>query len=132
MKVDFNIIEAKVYPSPVNTIRVADTGNKYGGAHHYIINPMGRYSQERKCPEYLTDYGEIVFVKKDEVTGEFTPGYQTEQLLLVLLDRHEKLSKVFPSDTDDEFIAHLNGALGALESRVRDRESRGVMGQLKK
>lgn len=132
MKKEFEIVKAKVYPSDVNTIRVTDVDNEYGGAHHYIINPMGKYNEEKGEPEYLTGYGEIRFVQKDKESGEFTPGFQTEQILLMLIDRHTKLSKVFSAEIDEEFIGHLQSAVNLLEKRVKDREDRGVMGKLEK
>lgn len=129
---EFFPIGAMVYPSNVNTIRVTDIDDQYGGAHTYVINPMVDFDQESNTPVYDKSIGLIQFVKKDPETGEFIPGFQTEQLLLMLIDRHLKLSSVFPSDIDDEFISHLSGALNLLESRVKERTERGVIGKLEK
>lgn len=128
----FSPIGAMVYPSNVNTIRVTDVDDQYGGAHIYAINPMVNFDTENKVPVYDKSIGIIPFVKKDPETGEFIPGFQTEQILLMLIDRHLKLSSVFPSDIDEEFISHLSGALNLLEGRVRERTARGVIGKLEK
>ena len=127
---DFNTIESKVYPSSVNTISVL-TDDTYGGAHNYrIIESLG-FDSERQDHMYTNKFQEIKFIKK-ELDGSITPGLQSEQLLLVLIDRHRKLNERFPCDENLEMIKHLEAALGYQTARVRDRINRQVMGKLKK
>lgn len=46
--------------------------------------------------------------------------------------RHIQLNNAFPSSQNEEFLAHIVAARELLADRVRDRVSRGVMGELKK
>ncbi len=59
-------------------------------------------------------------------------GLQSEQLVLVLLDRAVKLNARFPSDHNTKMIAGLEMFLEACKERVEERMTRGVMGELKK
>jgi hypothetical protein len=61
-----------------------------------------------------------------------TPGLQTEQLLIAIHDRHQKLNAKFFSEDGLKFIRKIEEALVCLEDRVRERIARGVMGDLKK
>ncbi len=121
-------IEAKVYPSDQDTIMVEDDPI-YGGAHVYQFRDcMGFVDGETKYVDYAQG---IRFVYKAD-DGVMIPGVQSEQLVLMLIDRHEKLNARFPSQFNDKAIAGLKMFLEAQKERVEDRMARGVMGDLKK
>lgn len=132
----FNPIDQTVFPSTEKTIFVAN--DQYGGAHHYkIINCLG-FNPVSQNTEYAVDKDmdyeksqTIDFVFKDE-DGNFVPGLQSEQLVIMLIDRHKKLNEKFPSRHNQQAIAGLQMFLDACEARVRERMSRGVMGKLEK
>ena len=64
--------------------------------------------------------------------GSITPGLQSEQLALILLDRVKKLNERYPSEQNDKQIEGLTMYLQACKDRVEERINRGVMGELKK
>lgn len=121
-------IEAKVYPSDHNSISVLDDED-YGGAHTYYLNKCLGF--QNGSTKYNRDAHIVQFVQKDE-DGTIHPGVQSEQLLLMLLDRHEKLNAKYPSEQHAQFVKGIKMALDAQMSRVIDRENRGIMGELKK
>lgn len=117
-----------VYPSKKETIAVT-IDKDYGGAHEYhIIESLGH---DKGKPKYAGSEQKIHFVQKD-LDGVVTPGLQSEQLLLVLIDRHKKLNAKFPSREGALAITKMEEALHWLEARVKERVGRGVMGDLKK
>jgi len=121
-------IEAAVFPSQENTITVAEDKN-YGGAHYYQIqNCKGFINNETQYDDTFQSF-EFVHMGDDNV---ITPGLQSEQLVLMLLDRHTKLNARFPSAENDKMIEGLHMFMNACAKRVKDRMSRGVMGELKK
>lgn len=121
-------IDAKVYPSDEQTISVAED-ETYGGAHCYIIRECLGFADGKT---QYTDTEQVVqFVRKND-DGSIVPGLQSEQLVLALLDRHEKLNARFPSEQNAKMITGLRMFLEACEERVRSRMERGVMGELKK
>ena len=61
-----------------------------------------------------------------------TPGLQSEQLVIALIDRTQKLNAQYPSEFNNKMIAGLQMFLEACKERVQDRISRDVMGKLKK
>lgn len=73
----------------------------------------------------------IQFVHKAS-DGTITPGLQSEQLVIALIDRHKKLNERFPSVHNEKMIQGLEIFLEACKERIDDRISRGVMGELKK
>lgn len=73
----------------------------------------------------------VQFVQKNE-DGSMTPGLQSEQLLIALIDRHKKLNNRYPSHEGELAITKMEEALHWLEARVKERTNRGVMGELKK
>ncbi|MBC6988572.1 hypothetical protein [Hymenobacter sp. BT491] len=123
-----NALNESVFPSEQKTILCVATDSKFKGAHNYYVQPMVGYQDGAV---YGAELVSIPFVKRNE-DGTWQPGVQTEQLLLLLKDRHEKLNEVFPSEDHAQFIAGIDMALEALEKRVRERTQRGVMGQLQK
>lgn len=121
-------IEGVVYPSEEKTIMVEDDPI-YGGAHHYVIKNCKGFNDGKT--EYVDSKHSIQFVQKLE-DGTVIPGLQSEQLVLVLLDRAIKLNARFPSIQNETMISGLNIFLQACRDRVEDRMNRGVMGDLKK
>ena len=121
-------LDAKVYPSDEQTISVVED-ETYGGAHCYIIRECLGFADGKT---QYTDTEQVVqFVQKND-DGSIVPGLQSEQLVLALLDRHEKLNARFPSEQNAKMLAGLRMFLEACEERVRSRMERGVMGELKK
>ncbi|MDF7810512.1 hypothetical protein [Hymenobacter sp. YC55] len=123
-----NAVNASVFPSRQKTMLCVATDDKFQGAHNYYLMPMIGFQDGAVYGGNLVS---IPFVKRNE-DGTWQPGVQTEQLLHILKDRHEKLNAVYPSDDHAQFIAGIDLALEALEKRVRERTQRGVMGELKK
>ena len=117
-----------VYPSSETTVFVEDDED-YGGAHSYhFVNSLGHSDGK---PVYVE--GEptvsIHFVKKEE--SGMVAGLQSEQLLIALIDRHNKLNAKFPSIDGALAITKMQEALHWLQARVKERLDRGVMGELK-
>ncbi|MDC6350761.1 hypothetical protein PP178_04300 [Zeaxanthinibacter sp. PT1] len=101
----------------------------YGGAHNYVAkNCLGFHDGETV---YTDSVEEISFIKKND-DGTIEAGFQSEQLLAILIDRHEKLNARFPSDHGEAAILRMKQALLSLQARVAERKARGVMGELKK
>lgn len=121
-------IEAKVFPSEENTI-TAEQDEQYGGAHYYQIQNCKGFSNGKT--EYDESLQSIQFVHKAD-NGEMTPGVQSEQLVLMLIDRTAKLNARFPSEQNEKMLKGLQMFLDACKERVQDRINRGVMGELKK
>lgn len=121
-------IDAVVYPSDEPTISVVDDAT-YGGAHCYAIRECLGFDDGKTL--YTETRQFIRFVRKNN-HGTMIPGLQSEQLVLALLDRHEKLNARFPSEQNAKMIAGLRMFLKACEERVKNRMERGVMGELKK
>lgn len=123
-------INSVVFPSGEKTIAV-DIDPIYGGAHYYLINNCKGFDPEKNDAIYTKNQQSIQFVQKDD-DGKVTEGLQSEQLALVLLDRCQKLNARFPSSHNEKQMAGLRMFLEGCEDRVRERMSRGVMGELKK
>lgn len=124
----FRTIDMSVYPSDQKTVYVK-YDDLYEGAHNYFITKtLGFHNGETN---YVFDEQEIQFVKKDD-NGDITPGIQNEQLIIMLLDRDEKLNNRFPHETYEEKKACLIRYLELCKNRIDDRIQRNVMGDLKK
>lgn len=122
------IIEAAVFPSTENTIKAEDDAI-YGGAHRYHINEcLGFVDGKTK---YVETYQTLQFIQKQD-DGTIIPGLQSEQLVLMLIDRQKKLNARFPSPFSDKAINGLEIFLEAQRERVQERIDRGIMGELKK
>jgi len=117
----------KVFPSEKNTIRV-HKDDTYGGAHEYIITNCLGFSGGQT--QYDNTTQRIKFVKKLD-DGKMESGLQSEQLVLVLIDRQKKLNARFPSPFNEKALFGLQIFLDAQRARVQDRIDRGVMGELK-
>lgn len=129
MRKMIEVIGGKVFPSKIQSVAVAED-DEYGGAHYYhFISSMGFEDGEAK---YTSEKSQgIQFIKK-ESDGTMTPGLQSEQLLIALIDRHKKLNAKYPSREGALAITKMEEALHWLEARVRERIDRGVMGKLEK
>ena len=125
---DGRAVNAVVYPSVERTIFSADDP-KYGGGHRYQFQESIGFSQG--VAGYVESRQEIRFVKKEE-DGTMTPGLQSEQLVIALIDRTQKLNAQYPSEFNNKMIAGLQMFLEACKERVQDRISRDVMGKLEK
>lgn len=113
------IEELLVYPSLEPTIEVIpDDGAKMCAG---FVNGKTKYVD-------ATDT--IQFVHKHE-DGTVTPGWQSEQLALILLDRVKKLNEKFPCEQNAKQVAALEAYLDACKERIDDRLNRNVMGDLK-
>ena len=127
----FKPVNPPVYPSSEQTVFVHEEPT-YGGAHLYhITNCMGFENGETQYVLSEFDVQSIQFVHKAD-DGTITPGLQSEQLVIMLLDRHIKLDERFPSPQNKQMISCLQGFLDACQARIDDRINRGVMGKLKR
>lgn len=118
-----------VFPSEEQTISVEDADGVYGGAHKYTVRECKGFHEGKT--EYVDTTQTIQFIQKLE-DGTITPGLQSEQIVLILLDRHRKLNHVFESEQYTKMLHGLNMFLEACRERVQERMDRGVMGELKK
>lgn len=121
-------LERAVYPSTEPTVYVVDDPI-YGGAHEYVFTECLGF--EGGKTQYGTGQQILRFVRKED-NGCVMPGLQSEQLVIALLDRQQKLNARFPSPFSDKAIRGLEMFLEAQQERVDDRLKRGVMGALKK
>lgn len=118
-----------VYPSDKQTVFALKNNDQYGGAHCYLFtNCLGFNNGET---QYDVTAQEIQFVQKHD-DGSVTPGLQSEQLVIALIDRQKKLNSRFPSSHSEKAIKGLEMFLEAQKERVEERIQRGVMGELKK
>jgi hypothetical protein len=119
---------ARVFPSEEETIS-CENDDVYGGAHLYTARLSEGFADGKAI--YTEDEALIQFVQANE-DGTMRPGLQSEQLVLILIDRHQKLHSKFPSPYTHDMLKGLNMFLNASRQRVHDRINRGVMGNLKK
>ena len=126
----FRYLDGTVFPSDERTIAVL-MNDTYGGAHkYYFTNCVGH--QDGKTA-YTSGLGQVIqFLEKPADGGPVIPGVQSEQLIIALIDRTERLNEKFPSPFNDLMIRNLEGALAASRARVEDRLERDVMGKLAK
>lgn len=119
-----------VFPTSEVSVRSHDdVDGDYGGAHKYELdNCVGFVDGQTK---YDGGKQTIQFVQKLE-DGSMTPGIQSEQLLIALIDRHKKLNAKFPSREGSIAITKMEESLLWLGARVQERIDRGVMGNLEK
>lgn len=123
-----NQLDKCIFPSTKKTIFV-DSDDTYGGAHSYSANLCRGFNNGET--EYIDELHEIKFIKKLD-DGTIIPGLQSEQLLIILIDRHKKLNDRFPSREGALAITKMEEALHWLRARVEERVERGVMGNLTK
>lgn len=119
-----------VFPSTEPTIEVIPTDG-YNGAHRYRAKMSVGFNKKTNSAEYIDKTDTIQFVQKNE-DGTMIPGWQSEQLALILLDRVQKLNAKYPSPQNEKQIEGLQMFLDACRERIEDRMNRGVMGDLKK
>jgi hypothetical protein len=126
----FRYLDGVVFPSEERTIAV-QTNDTYGGAHkYYFTNCIGHKDGKTT---YTPGEGQIIqFIEKPADGSPVIPGVQSEQLIVALIDRHQRLNEKFPSPFNDLMIRNLEGALAASKARVEDRLERDVMGKLAK
>lgn len=117
-----------VFPSTEPTIEVIPTDG-YEGAHRYRVKLSLGFKDGKALYSDKTDT--IQFAHKVD-KDTFIPGWQDEQLLLIMLDRAEKLNAKYPSEFNNKKVEGLKMALEACKERIEDRMNRGVMGDLKK
>lgn len=116
-----------VYPSKVETIEVIpDDG--FNGAYRYRAQMCAGFVNGKT--KYVDTTDTIQFVHKKE-DGSIVPGWQSEQLALILLDRVKKMNEKFPCEQNDKQVIALEAYLEACRERIDDRLDRGVMGDLK-
>lgn len=122
-------LNATVFPSNEKTISVREDSD-YGGAHEYEMQECKGYDPYTKETGYCITTQRIRFIQK-KTDGTVIPGLQSEQLVLMLLDRHAKLNAKFPSPQNEKMIQGLQMFLDACKERIEDRINREVMGELK-
>lgn len=127
-KVEKIDLDGTVFPSKEKTIQVINDAT-YGGAHCYIIRECLGFKDGKTS--YVDSKQVIQFIQKLD-DGTVIPGLQSEQLVLMLIDRHKKLNARFPSAQNEKMIQGLEMFLEASRERVEERINRGVMGELKK
>lgn len=125
---DIKEIDGRVFPSEEKTVRVVDDAD-YGGAHTYHLQNCLGFNGGKT--QYQSEGQAIQFIQKNE-DGSVIPGLQSEQLVLMLIDRHKKLNRKFPSEQYYKMLQGLNLFLEACQERVEERIKKGVMGELKK
>lgn len=119
-----------VFPSKEETIEVLPNDG-YEGAHRYRAKMSLGYDSKKKKNVYSDKTDTIQFVQKNE-DGTIIPGWQSEQLAMILLDRVQKLNAKYPSEYNEKQIEGLQIYLDACRARIENRLNRGVYGELKK
>lgn len=119
---------ASVFPSQDVTVYENEL---FDPGYTYQMNEMIGFDPENDQAIYSHLQQAISFVQKHE-DGTWTPGLQSEQLLIALIDRHKKLNAKFPSREGALAITKMEEALMWMEARVKERTNRGVMGKLEK
>ena len=117
-----------VYPSNVETIEFMN--DDFNGAYRYRIKLSKGYNQTKKRMDYSDKKLVIQFIRKN-ADGSVIPGLQDEQLILVMMDRLQKLDAKFHSDTVTKKMKALQDYLDACKERIDERLGRGVYGELK-
>jgi len=118
-----------VFPSGEKSVLVdIDNDPDYNGAHRYQFKESLGFNNGKA--DYQDSYQSLYFIQKN-LDGSITPGLQSEQLLICLIDRHKKLNEKFPSREGALAITKMEEALHWLEARVKERINRDVMGELK-
>ena len=117
-----------VYPSNVETIEFMN--DDFNGAHRYRIKLSKGYNQTKKRVDYSDKKLVIQFIQKN-ADGSIIPGLQDEQLILVMMDRLQKLDAKYHSDTVTKKMKALQDYLDACKERIDERLGRGVYGELK-
>lgn len=125
---DLTVLDSTVFPSDEKTIAV-EPDPDYGGAHCYHIKNCVGFNNGKTG--YVPEEQTIQFVQKN-ADGSIIPGLQSEQLVLMLIDRHTKLNAKYPDPRFDRLVGSLRAFLQAAHERVQERIDRGVMGELKK
>lgn len=126
----FRYLDGVVFPSEERTIAVLKD-DTYDGAHKYYLTNCLGFNDGKT--EYTPGEGQIInFIQKPTDGGPIIPGIQSEQLVIMLLDRHEKLNNAFPSEQYAKMKAGLEMFLEASKERVEARIARDVMGKLEK
>lgn len=116
------------FPSEVETIEV-NPNDGYNGAHRYRAQMCAGF--ENGETQYVDKTDTIQFVQKNE-DGTVIPGWQSEQIVNILIDRTKKLNEKFPSEHNEKMIEGLQTFLDACKERISERIDRGVMGKLQK
>jgi hypothetical protein len=93
--------------------------------------PMAKLYASANVVEYDDSHQAIQFIQKLD-DGRIISGIQSEQLVMILLDRHKKLNAHFPSAQNEKAMVGLQMFLDASRERIQERMNRGVMGELKK
>ena len=118
-----------VFPSKVETIEVIPTDG-YNGAHRYRARMLNSFKNGRS--NYSTTKTDTIQFVQHHEDDSWTPGWQDEQLLYILIDRAIKLNEKYPHPTNKKKLDGLYMALEACKERVEERMSRNVQGELKK
>lgn len=101
-----------------------------GGGHVYELRESAGWDNDNQCTKFVDSAQTIHFVRKN-LEGELSPGVTSEQVIQMLIHRHEELDKAFPSKENKRCVEHLKQALHQLEERAKVRVQRGVIGELK-
>ena len=122
-------LEETVYPSKEQSVfAVVHHEDPYGGANEYEFrNSLGFSDGQAR---YAHGRQRIRFVEKTDTI--MLAGLQSEQLVIALIDRTQKLDARFPCEENKEMITALKVFLEMSRRRVKNRQDRGVMGDLKK
>ena len=128
LKKKYQTVESLVvYPSLEPTIEVIPEDG-FNGAYHYRAKMCAGFVDGKT--KYVDTTDTIHFVRKYE-DGTVAPGWQSEQLVLIILDRVKKLNEKFPCEQNAKQIAALEAYLAACQERIDDRINHKVMGDLK-
>lgn len=136
-------IESKFFGHKDPCVWVEEEQGLYpNGAHNFELAECLGWDQEGQRTDFLVkgrhelkeNQTQVIrFIRKENQNGENVtyPGVTSEQLLIVLIHRHEELDRAFPCQENKRLIEYLKKALNELEERAKTRVQRGVMGKLK-
>ena len=129
--IEFRELEGIVFPSHQRTIFSAfnpEEDEYNGGAHHYCLNHCAGHGANDTVYLFSEQCIQFIHVRED---GKVIPGIQDEQLLLVMIDRMNRLNDRFPSKYYVEIMTGLEQAREGMEKRKRERLHDEKLGKLK-
>lgn len=109
--------QVKVFPSDIESIKIFEKEDGSDKGHHYSL--LKTTGWDSGTYNYINEPVLLNFIKKNK-KGLF-PGIQSEQLILVVLDRTIKLNKTAPCEENEIMIQACKDFLEAAAQRVMNK-----------
>lgn len=118
-------VDAAVFPSQERSVFFRNTDR---GCDEYFIHEMIGYDKTSDQPVYGQSRQQIKFVH-GRGDGTMNYGLQSEQVVIMLIDRTKKLDKQIPSRHNAKMLQGLEMFLEACKERFDERMKAGVAGK---